>query len=69
MNRLQRAYFPIAGWRAPLPPFAESSGAAKTHYWVDPQEELIGLVMTQYMMGADPLASDFRVLAYQALIG
>jgi CubicO group peptidase (beta-lactamase class C family) len=45
------------------------SGAAQTHYWVDPQEELIGLVMTQYMMGADPLASDFRVLAYQALIG
>ncbi|MBV9908374.1 MAG: beta-lactamase family protein, partial [Hyphomicrobiales bacterium] len=26
------------------------SGAAKTHYWVDPKEELVGLFMTQSMM-------------------
>jgi CubicO group peptidase (beta-lactamase class C family) len=44
------------------------AGAAKTHYWVDPSEELIGIVMTQYMLGVDLPERDFRVLAYQALV-
>ncbi len=44
------------------------SGAAKTYYWVDPQEELIGVFMTQYMMGFDLPERDFQVLVYQALI-
>lgn len=44
------------------------SGAAKTYYWVDPQEELIGVFMTQYMMGFDLPERDFQVLAYQALV-
>jgi CubicO group peptidase (beta-lactamase class C family) len=44
------------------------SGAAKTYYWVDPQEELIGVLMTQYMMGFDLPERDFQVLAYQALV-
>ena len=43
-------------------------GAAKTHYWVDPQEELIGILMTQYMVGFDVPEKDFQVLAYQALM-
>jgi CubicO group peptidase (beta-lactamase class C family) len=43
-------------------------GAASTHYWVDPAEELIGIVMAQYMMGADVPEKDFQVLAYQALV-
>ena len=43
-------------------------GAAKTYYWVDPQEDLIGVFMTQYMMGLDSPDNDFRVLAYQALV-
>ena len=37
------------------------SGAAKTNFWVDPQEELIGLLMTQFMMGFDLPEADFRV--------
>lgn len=43
------------------------SGAAKTHYWVDPQEEMIGLFMTQSMMSFDLPEVDLRALAYQAI--
>jgi len=43
-------------------------GAAKTHYWVDPQEELIGILMAQYMAGFDMPEKDFQVLVYQALM-
>jgi CubicO group peptidase (beta-lactamase class C family) len=43
-------------------------GAAKTYYWVDPQEQLIGVLMAQYMMSFDNPDFDFRVLAYQALV-
>jgi CubicO group peptidase (beta-lactamase class C family) len=44
------------------------AGAAKTYYWVDPQEELVGLFMTQYMVGFDLPEQDLRVLTYQALV-
>ncbi len=44
------------------------SGAAKTHYWVDPQEELVGLFMTQSMMSFDLPELDLRALAYQAIV-
>ena len=27
------------------------AGAAKTYYWVDPEEDLVGVFMTQYMVG------------------
>jgi CubicO group peptidase (beta-lactamase class C family) len=43
------------------------SGAAKTHYWVDPKEELVGLFMTQSMMSFDLPEHDLRALAYQAI--
>ncbi|HZZ62335.1 MAG TPA: serine hydrolase domain-containing protein [Roseiarcus sp.] len=43
------------------------SGAAKTHYWVDPQEELVGLFMTQSMMSFDLPELSLRALAYQAI--
>ena len=43
------------------------SGAAKTHYWVDPQEELVGLFMTQSMMSFDLPELELRTLAYQAI--
>lgn len=44
-------------------------GAAGTDFWVDPQEELIGLLMPQQLW--DPalkIRLDFRVLTYQAII-
>jgi CubicO group peptidase (beta-lactamase class C family) len=43
------------------------SGAAKTHYWVDPKQQLIGLFMTQSMMSFDLPEFDLRALAYQAI--
>ena len=43
------------------------SGAAKTHYWVDPKEDLVGLFMTQSMMSFDLPELDMRALAYQAI--
>jgi CubicO group peptidase (beta-lactamase class C family) len=44
-------------------------GAAKTYFWVDPQEEIIGLLMTQYMpQGKLPIQERFHNLVYQAII-
>ncbi len=44
-------------------------GAANTNFWVDPQEELIGLLMLQYMPSDTyPVAVDFRNQVYQALV-
>jgi len=44
------------------------AGAAKTYYWVDPQEEIIGILMSQSMMQFEKPEADFQVLTYQALI-
>jgi len=44
------------------------AGAAKTYYWIDPVEELIGILMMQYMFGMELPERDFHVLAYQAII-
>ena len=44
-------------------------GAASTHFWIDPQEEIIGLLMTQFMPSLHyPLEEQLKVLTYQALI-
>ncbi|MFN8440171.1 MAG: serine hydrolase domain-containing protein [Caldilineaceae bacterium] len=43
------------------------AGAAKTYYWVDPVEEIVGVLMTQYMVAFDLPDKDFQLLAYQAL--
>jgi CubicO group peptidase (beta-lactamase class C family) len=43
------------------------SGAAKTYYWVDPQEDLVGVLMTQFMVGFDLPENDLRALVYQAI--
>ena len=46
------------------------SGAANTHFWVDPQEQLVGLLMLQYMPSDTyPVVADFRNQVYQALVG
>lgn len=45
------------------------SGAANTYFWVDFQEDLIGLQLTQYQpYGIYGFHADFRNLVYQALI-
>ena len=43
------------------------AGAAKTYYWVDPAEQLIGVFMSQYMTGVELPDRDFRSLVYQAI--
>lgn len=43
------------------------AGAAKTYYWVDPQEDLVGVLMTQFMVGFDLPESDLRAIVYQAI--
>jgi CubicO group peptidase (beta-lactamase class C family) len=44
-------------------------GWAKTHFWIDPQEQVIGILMLQHIhTGTHPVAMDFRTLVYQALV-
>jgi len=44
-------------------------GAASTQFWIDPEEEMLGIFMTQYMpAGYYPVAREFRVAAYQAIV-
>lgn len=43
------------------------AGAARTYYWVDPAEELVGVLMTQYMTGVQTLDRWFRATVYQAI--
>lgn len=44
-------------------------GWASTHFWIDPLEELIGILMLQYIpSGTYPIHMDMRNLTYQALV-
>lgn len=43
------------------------SGAAKTHYWVDPVEKVVAVFMTQSMLSYDLPELELRALVYQAL--
>jgi CubicO group peptidase (beta-lactamase class C family) len=44
-------------------------GAANTNFWIDPVEDLTGILMLQYMpSGTYPVEADFRNLVYQALV-
>ena len=44
------------------------AGAAKTYYWVDPVEQIVGIFMTQSMSSFDLPEMDLRGLAYGAII-
>lgn len=44
-------------------------GAANTNFWIDPKEQLIGILMLQFMPSETyPVTPDFRILTYQALV-
>ena len=43
------------------------AGAASTYFWVDPDEELIGIIMTQYLGSMWPINDDLRAAMYQAI--
>jgi CubicO group peptidase (beta-lactamase class C family) len=44
------------------------AGAASTYFWVDPNEDMIGVIMAQYLGSVLPLADDLRTAAYQMLL-
>ena len=44
-------------------------GAASTNFWIDPKEEIIGILLTQIWPSYTyPTTNDFRTAIYQALI-
>ena len=43
------------------------AGAASTYFWVDPDEDLVGIIMTQYLGSMWPISDDLRVAIYQAI--
>jgi CubicO group peptidase (beta-lactamase class C family) len=43
------------------------AGAASTYFWVDPNEDMVGVIMSQYLGSILPLADDLRSAAYQML--
>ncbi len=44
-------------------------GAANTWFWIDPSEQLLGILMTQYMPAfVLPVDQDFKNMVYQAII-
>jgi len=45
------------------------SGAARTHFWVDPAEDLTVLFFTQVFQAPDEIYLTMRRLVYQALVG
>ena len=45
------------------------SGAATTHFWVDPKEELVGLILTQLLPAETyPMRHLMQQLTYQAIV-
>ena len=43
-------------------------GAAGTRFWIDPEENLVGIYMVQILPHRTTLGSEFRNLTYQALV-
>jgi CubicO group peptidase (beta-lactamase class C family) len=43
-------------------------GAANTYYWVDPQEEMVGVFMAQILGSLQTPEKVFQVLTYAALM-
>jgi len=43
-------------------------GLASTIFWIDPQEELIGILMTQLFGDSEPFQNQFRVLTNSSII-
>ncbi|MFT5195611.1 MAG: CubicO group peptidase (beta-lactamase class C family) [Cellvibrionaceae bacterium] len=44
------------------------AGAASTYFWIDPQEELIGIMLSQAMVYPEKPQNVLQILAYQALV-
>lgn len=46
------------------------SGAARTHFWIDPANDVVGIFMTQHLQvpAADNIMSQMRAMVYAALL-
>lgn len=44
------------------------SGFFNTVFWVDPEEQFIGILMTQVFPGTSDIQDKFRLMAYQAIV-
>lgn len=44
------------------------SGFFNTTFWVDPQEQLIGILMTQVFPGTSDIQDKFRLMTYQTIV-
>ena len=44
------------------------NGFFNTTFWVDPQEELLGILMTQVFPSGSDIQERFRIMAYQAIV-
>ena len=44
------------------------SGFFNTTFWVDPQEQLIGILMTQVFPGTSDIQEKFRLMTYQTIV-
>ena len=45
-------------------------GAASTVFWIDPAEELVAILLTQFMPSSHyPLRREFQIATYQAMVG
>ena len=42
-------------------------GASSTYFWIDPDEDLVGIIMTQYIGSMWPITDDLRTAIYQAI--
>lgn len=45
----------------------EWAGAAATKFWIDPEEDLIAILMTQLLENPYPFHEEFRVLTYSSI--
>ena len=43
------------------------SGAASTYFWIDKENQLTGIIMTQYIGGYITIADDFRATSYSLI--
>ncbi|MDA1094722.1 MAG: serine hydrolase [Acidobacteria bacterium] len=44
------------------------SGFFSTNFWIDPEEQLIGILMTQVFPGTSDIQDKFRLMTYQTII-
>ena len=44
------------------------SGLANTYFWIDPEQEMVLMVWTQFLPHGTPMSSEFKKMVYEALV-